>query len=222
MPRFSCETKACQSEWKNKIKIKLSSQSVFPREYGDHLKKYRTHQYGDHTFISQVSDKCKSTADVWVWTSANRSWVLQKAPYLKGVWGGWFLTFWSLSSADSKTSGLLTGALTTAQCFSYHLGCVDIHVCEEKLMLDTIFWIFSSFFRMLDLTAQILSCWSFINCSSSASSDFRGSTTVSVILRHRQRNGLTQKNETIKAFGYLNHDKDWDALIESYYSWSWR
>lgn len=104
-------------------------------------------------------------------------------------------TFWSLSSAGSKT---LTRALPAAQCFSFHLGCVDIHVCEEKLMLDTIFWIFSSFFRMLDLTAQILSCWSLINCSSSVSSDFRGSTMLSVILGHRQRNGLTWKNKTIK------------------------
>lgn len=108
-------------------------------------------------------------------------------------------TFWSLSSLGSKTSGLLTGALHAAQCFSFHLGCVDIHVCEEKLMLDTIFWIFSSFFRMLDLTAQILSCWSLINCSSSASSDFRGSTMLSVILRQTEKrfNGRTRQSKSV-------------------------
>lgn len=59
---------------------------------------------------------------------------------------------------------------------------------EEKLIPVTIFWIFSSFFRMLDLTAQILSCWSLISCSSSASSDFRGSTALSVTLQHKHAN----------------------------------
>ena len=62
----------------------------------------------------------------------------------------------------------------------------SFHVCEEKLMLNTIFWIFSSFLRMLDLTAQILSCWSRISCSSSTSSAFSGSTALSVILSRKQ------------------------------------
>lgn len=218
--------KVCQSEWgeiKKTQKTTTTSQSFFLRE---HLKKIQdTSIWWPHTFISQVSDKCKSTADVRVWTTANRSWVLQKAPYMKEglrrVTPDHTCTFWSLSSSGSKTSGLLTGALHAAQCFSFHLGCVDIHVWEEKLMLDTIFWIFSSFFRMLDLTAQILSCWSLINCSSSASSDFRGSTMLSVILRHRQRNGLTEEKDYQKVFRCLNHDKYWDALIESYYGWFW-
>ena len=49
-------------------------------------------------------------------------------------------------------------------------------------MLYTIFWIFSSFFRMLAFTAQILSCWSLTSCSSSASSAFRGYTVPYVLL----------------------------------------
>lgn len=211
---------ACQSEWKNKIQIKLSSQSAFPREYGDHLKRIQdTSLWWPHIYLSskwQVQIYCRRAS------VAHRKQILglTEGTLLEGGLRRAIPDLLKSLQCRLKTSGLLTGALTTAQGFSYHLGCVDIHVCEEKVMLDTIFWIFSSFFRMLDLTAQILSCWSLINCSSSASSDFRGSTTVSVILRHRQRNGLTQKNETIKAFGYLNHDKDWDALIESYYSWS--
>ena len=56
------------------------------------------------------------------------------------------------------------------------------HLLELRLMLYTIFWIFSSFFRMLAFTAQILSCWSLTSCSSSASSAFRGSTVPSVML----------------------------------------
>lgn len=57
-----------------------------------------------------------------------------------------------------------------------------VHLRDVRLMLCTIFWIFSSFFRMLAFTAQILSCWSLICCSSSASSAFRGSTALSVML----------------------------------------
>lgn len=62
-------------------------------------------------------------------------------------------------------------------------GILGIHLRDVKLILYTIFWIFSSFLRMLAFTAQILSCWSLIICSSSASSTFRGSTAQSVILR---------------------------------------
>lgn len=158
-----------------------------------------------HTFIFQASDKCKSPADVWVclripMDQRKQILGLTEGTLLEGglrrVTPDCSCTFWTLSSAAQRHRGLLTGALPAAQCFRFLLGCADIHVCEETLMLDTIFWIFSSFFRMLDLTAQILSCWSLINCSSSASSDFKGSTTLSVILRYRQRNGLTQKNKT--------------------------
>lgn len=63
MPRFSCETKACQSEWKNKIKIKSSCQSAFPREYGDHLKKIQdTSLWWPHIYLSskwQVQIYCR-------------------------------------------------------------------------------------------------------------------------------------------------------------------
>lgn len=66
--------------------------------------------------------------------------------------------------------------------------CFSLQGLEEKLIPVTIFWIFSSFFSMLDLTAQILSCWSLISCSSSVSSALRGSTARSVALQHTQEN----------------------------------
>lgn len=59
----------------------------------------------------------------------------------------------------------------------------SFHLLVDKLMLRTIFWIFSSFFKILAFTAQILSCWSLINCSNSASSAFKGSTALSVMLK---------------------------------------
>lgn len=57
-----------------------------------------------------------------------------------------------------------------------------------ELIPDTIFCIFSSLFSMLDLKAHILSCWSLISCSSSASSILRGSTALSVALQCIQQN----------------------------------
>lgn len=72
--------------------------------------------------------------------------------------------------------------------FSYHEdeGSISaglaVHLRDVKLILCTIFWIFSSFFRMLAFMAQILSCWSLICCSSSDSSAFSGSTALSVML----------------------------------------
>lgn len=73
--------------------------------------------------------------------------------------------------------------------FCHRAPWFSFQVLEEKLIPVTIFWIFSSFFSMLDLTAQILSCWSLISCSSSASSTLRGSTALSVALWHIKQNG---------------------------------
>lgn len=66
------------------------------------------------------------------------------------------------------------------------LSSLFTQVLEEKLIPVTIFWIFSSFFRMLDFTAQILSWWSLISSSNSPSSALRGSTARSVVLRRRE------------------------------------
>ncbi len=70
----------------------------------------------------------------------------------------------------------------------------SFQILEETLIPVTIFWIFSSFFKMLDFTAQILSCWSLISCSSSASSTLRGSTALSVALqKYKQKFPKTQR-----------------------------
>lgn len=71
-------------------------------------------------------------------------------------------------------------------------------VLKEELIPVTILWIFSSFFSMLNLTAQILSCWSLICCSSSVSSALRGSRVTSVALRHRQKDKTDEINELKK------------------------
>lgn len=71
----------------------------------------------------------------------------------------------------------------------------SFQVLAEKLIPVTIFWIFSSFFSMLDLTAQILSCWSLISCSSSASSTLRGSTARSVALQHMKEYRQTHNRQ---------------------------
>ncbi len=181
-------------------KTKINQSVCFPKRTWKAIKvlfkKYRTHQYGDHTHIYlsskwRVQIYCRRVS---VFENPNGPAQTDPGSNRRHLtWRGFeesdswlYLHLLNSFQCGSKTSGLLTGALPAAQCFRFLLGCADIHVCEEMLMLDTIFWIFSSFFRMLDLTAQILSCWSLINCSSSVSSDFRGSTTLSVILRYRR------------------------------------
>lgn len=124
----------------------------------------------------------------------------------------WWMVSFSNKNPQSAAFGPISHHLQGK--WSYHyserwktvnildLQCILRRVChrttfqalEEKLIPVTIFWIFSSFFSMLDLTAQILSCWSLISCSSSASSTLRGSTAWSVALQHIKQNTHIQNH----------------------------
>lgn len=101
-------------------------------------------------------------------------------------------------SKHNSLTIILKGKLFISYIFSAFFGQFFIvqlfQALEEKLIPVTIFWIFSSFFSMLDLTAQILSCWSLISCSSSASSTLRGSTALSVALQHIKQHAQIQKH----------------------------
>lgn len=99
--------------------------------------------------------------------------------------------------------------------FCHRAPWFSFQVLEEKLIPVTIFWIFSSFFSMLDLTAQILSCWSLISCSSSASSTLRGSTALSVALWHIKQNGEGMIN-CLHAIRLKNMSRKLATVISKY------